>query len=151
MLWRDLITQATSELTLGVHKNLLKWVHAFQIELEFRYVGFWGEGKTGLPGEKPLRAKERIQGCALRKIEGSPVLWNCKIWGAQHMIGMRNLRFSSRPREKVRRQGPPGSARAQPWNQQQTQPKHGVDARIQTRAELVGGECSHHCTTLASH
>ena len=59
MLWRDLITQATSELTLGVHKNLLKWVHAFQIELEFGYVGFWGEGKTGLPGEKPLGAKER--------------------------------------------------------------------------------------------
>ena len=55
------------------------------------------------------------QGCALRKIEGSPVLWNCKIWGAQHMICMKNLRFSRRPRSKVRRQGPPGSARAQPW------------------------------------
>ena len=55
------------------------------------------------------------QGCALRKIQLSPVLWNCKIWGAQHMICMKNLRFSSRPRSKVRRQGPPGSARAQPW------------------------------------
>ena len=31
------------------------------------------------------------------------------------MICMKNLRFSSRPREKVRREGPPGSARAQPW------------------------------------
>ena len=31
------------------------------------------------------------------------------------MICMKNLRFSSRPRIKVRRQGPPGSARAQPW------------------------------------
>ena len=31
------------------------------------------------------------------------------------MICMKNLRFSSRPRAKVRRQGPPGSARAQPW------------------------------------
>ena len=31
------------------------------------------------------------------------------------MICMKNLRFSSRPRSKVRRQGPPGSARAQPW------------------------------------
>ena len=30
------------------------------------------------------------------------------------MICMKNLRFSSRPRAKVRRQGPPGSARAQP-------------------------------------
>ena len=32
------------------------------------------------------------------------------------MICMKNLRFSSRPRAKVRRQGPPGSARAQPWS-----------------------------------
>ena len=60
------------------------------------------------------------QGCALRKIEGSPVLWNCKIQGAQHMICMKTLRFSSRPRAKVRRQGPPGSARAQPWYISQT-------------------------------
>ena len=30
------------------------------------------------------------------------------------MICMKNLWFSSRPRAKVRRQGPPGSARAQP-------------------------------------
>ena len=55
-----------------------------------------------------------LQGCALRKIEGSPVLLNCKIQGAHHMICLKNLRFSSRPRAKVRRQGPPGSARAQP-------------------------------------
>ena len=31
------------------------------------------------------------------------------------MICMKNVRFSSRPRAKVRCQGPPGSARAQPW------------------------------------
>ena len=31
-------------------------VCAFQIELEFGIVGFQGEGKTGEPGEKPLRA-----------------------------------------------------------------------------------------------
>ena len=54
------------------------------------------------------------QGCALRKIEGSPVHWTCKIQGAQHMICMKNLRFSSHPGAKVWRQGPPGSARAQP-------------------------------------
>ena len=30
------------------------------------------------------------------------------------MICMKKVRFSSRPRAKVRRQGPPGSARAQP-------------------------------------
>ena len=31
----------------------------FRIELEFGNVGFWGEGKTGVPGEKPLGAKTR--------------------------------------------------------------------------------------------
>ena len=31
----------------------------FQIELEFRNVDFWGEGKTGVPGEKPLGARTR--------------------------------------------------------------------------------------------
>ena len=30
----------------------------FLIELEFANVGFWGEGKTEVPGEKPLRARE---------------------------------------------------------------------------------------------
>ena len=32
---------------------------AFQIEVEFRNVGFCGEGKTGVPGEKPLGAEKR--------------------------------------------------------------------------------------------
>ena len=44
---------------LGVHMNSFKRVRAFQIELEFESVGFRGEGKTGVPGEKPLGAKER--------------------------------------------------------------------------------------------
>ena len=39
--------------------NSFKSVRAFQIELEFGSVGFLGEGKTGVPGEKPLGAKER--------------------------------------------------------------------------------------------
>ena len=34
--------------------NSFKRVRAFRIELEFGSVGFWGEGKTGVPGEKPL-------------------------------------------------------------------------------------------------
>ena len=55
------------------------------------------------------------QGCALRKTEGSPVLWACKIQGVQHMICMKKLWFSSRPRTKVRHQGPLGSARAHPY------------------------------------
>ena len=31
----------------------------FLVELEFGNVGFSGEGKTGVPGEKPLGARER--------------------------------------------------------------------------------------------
>ena len=44
---------------LGVLKNSFKHVRAFQIELEFGSVGFGGEGKTGVPEVKPLRATER--------------------------------------------------------------------------------------------
>ena len=33
-------------------------VHS-RIEMAFGNVGFSGEGKTGVPGEKPLRARER--------------------------------------------------------------------------------------------
>ena len=36
---------------LGVLKNSLKRVPAFQIELEFESVGFKGEGKTKVPGK----------------------------------------------------------------------------------------------------
>ena len=72
--------------------NSFKSVRAFQIELEFGGVGFWGEEKTGVPGQKPLGEKERT-----------------------------NNKLNP----------------------------HGVDAGIWTRATLVGGECSHHCATLA--
>ena len=44
---------------LGVLENSLKCVCAFQIEMEFGSIGFKGEGKTGVPGEKPLGARER--------------------------------------------------------------------------------------------
>ena len=33
----------------------------FLVELEFGNVGFWGEGKTGVPGKKPSRSKEENQ------------------------------------------------------------------------------------------
>ena len=42
---------------VGVHMNSFKRVRAFQIELEFGNVGFWGEGKTVVPGEKTSRSK----------------------------------------------------------------------------------------------
>ena len=44
---------------LEMLKHSLKRISAFRIELEFGSVGFQGEGKTGVPGEKPLGAKER--------------------------------------------------------------------------------------------
>ena len=46
----------------GTHAflNLLKHVRVFQIELESGSVGFLRERKTGVPGEKPLGARERI-------------------------------------------------------------------------------------------
>jgi len=34
-------------------------IQAFQIELEFRRVGFWGEGKTRVPEKKNLGAEKR--------------------------------------------------------------------------------------------
>ena len=46
---------------LGVLKNLFKRVCAFQIDLEFASVVFRGEGKTGVPGEKPLGEQERTK------------------------------------------------------------------------------------------
>ena len=44
---------------LKILKNSLKRVRAFQIELEIGRVGFRGEEKTGVPGEKHFGAKER--------------------------------------------------------------------------------------------
>ena len=41
------------------------------------------------------------------------------------------------------------TSRSKEEDQQQTQPTHGVDAGIKTRATLVGGKCSHRCATLA--
>ena len=54
-----------------------------------------------------------LQGCALRKIEGSPALWTCEIQCAQQMISVKKQRFSSRPTTKVTDAGATGH-RAQP-------------------------------------
>lgn len=43
--------------TLRSSNNSLKRVRVFRIELEFRSVGVLGKGKTGIHGEKPLRAR----------------------------------------------------------------------------------------------
>ena len=46
----------TQSLEPGAH---LLNARAIRVELEFRNVGFCGEGKTGVPGEKPLGAEKR--------------------------------------------------------------------------------------------
>ena len=40
---------------------MIKYLTIIQIELEFGNVKFRGEGKTGVPGEKPLGARTRRQ------------------------------------------------------------------------------------------
>ena len=46
---------------MGISVASTEWlfVHCFQVELEFGNVGFCGGRKTGVPGEKPLRAGTR--------------------------------------------------------------------------------------------
>ena len=46
-------------LMLNHNLSRLKRVRAFKIELEFGSVDFWEKGKTGVPREKPLGARER--------------------------------------------------------------------------------------------
>ena len=53
------------------------------------------------------------QSCALRKIEGAQCFEPVKSTVPSIMICKIKLRLSSHPRAKVRRQGPPGPARAQ--------------------------------------
>ena len=63
---------------------------------------------------KPL--KKKVQGCALRKIEGiSLVLWICEIQGTQLAISMKKITFPNSPRAKVRcLQGPLSAYKTQP-------------------------------------
>ena len=62
----------------------------------------------------PVLPFKETRGSTLRKIKGSPVLLICETLGAQHVICIKKLRFSSHAREKVGCQGSLGSARAQP-------------------------------------
>ena len=58
----------------------------------------------------PITYKYLFQGCALRKIEGSPVLWTCEIQGAQHIISIEKSNILWSPRSKIRCQGLPDTA-----------------------------------------
>ena len=71
---------------LGAKQNKNKWIaicrlahpHSgssstwFLVELEFGNVGFWGEGKTGVPGEKPPGARERTNNKLNPHMESKP-------------------------------------------------------------------------------
>ena len=55
----------------------------FLVELEFENVGFWGEGKTEVPGEKPLRARERTNNKLNPHMASTPGIWTRAtfVWG----------------------------------------------------------------------
>ena len=44
----------------------------FLVELVFGNVGFWGEGKTGVPGEKPLGANDRAKNKLCTRMKSTP-------------------------------------------------------------------------------
>ena len=89
-------------------------------------------------------------------------LWNCNLFSHEALksswelvemcpcipdwIGIWKCWFLSRGENQSTRRKTSWSKEE---NQQQTQPTYGIDARFQTQATLVGGECSHHCPTLA--
>ena len=70
--------------------------------------------------------------------------------GALRMRSRSNLNFEELVfKERGKAEYPEKTSGRKGENQQQTQPTYGFDAGIWTRATLVGGECSHHCATLA--
>ena len=56
------------------------FVHYVQIELEFRNEGFLGEGKTRVPGEKPLGARTRTNNKLNPRMTPSPGIKSGPHW-----------------------------------------------------------------------
>ena len=71
--------------------------------------------------------------------------WNVSV--RSDRIGIWKCSFLRREENRSTRRK---TSRSKGGNQQKTQPTYGVDARIRTRATLVGGECSHHCAQPCS-
>ena len=63
---------------------------AFRIELEFRNVGFCGEGKTGVPGEKPLGAQKRTNNKLNPHMTSSPGIEPGHIGGRRVLSPLRH-------------------------------------------------------------
>ena len=57
---------------------------------------------------QPAKGNGIIQGCALRKFKGSPVVLTCETLGAKPVICVKNLRFSSHREQRLGAKGPPG-------------------------------------------
>ena len=77
---------------LGVAKNsyALKRVLEFQIELEFDLLGFYGKGKTGVHGKKPLGVRERTNSKLNPHILWTPGLEPGHIGRRQVLYAMRH-------------------------------------------------------------
>ena len=71
---------------MGVYGNSLKRVRAFQIELEFGSAGFSGEGKTAVPGEKPLGARERTNNKLNPHMASAPGFEPWPHWGKESAL-----------------------------------------------------------------
>ena len=75
----------------------------FLIELEFGNVGLWGEGKTGVPGEKALGAKEKTNNklnphvASTPGFEPWPHWWKAKIYFARVRGAYKTLGCRKRP------------------------------------------------------
>ena len=59
---------------------MIKCLTIIHIELDFRNVGFWGEGKTGVPGEKPLGAKTKTNNKLNPHMTPSPEMEPGPLW-----------------------------------------------------------------------
>lgn len=78
---------------------------------------------------KKTQFKFALARLSAQKIERSPMHWTCKIQGAQHIICIKKLRFSSHPRANVRHQEPLGSTRTKPWLQKKKNFTHFIWSR----------------------
>ena len=67
--------------------RLLSPAPCFSISLMSR--SFYKQKKPLLLKPIHMNCVHNLQGCALRKIEGSPVLWTCEIQGTQHLVAAR--------------------------------------------------------------
>ena len=113
------------------------------IELELESTGFWGEGKTGVPGRKTSRSKGENQ----HKL--NPHIRLSTSWPLISSLREKRASTRSRSDEGITNQGKKTNRKkfsrtfrksTQIWRRRRD---------LNPGASLVGGECSHHCVTHA--